>query len=213
MTARGGGPGEDRIGIAVLAAGASRRLGFPKQLVPFRGQPLLRTIVLTARRSAVTRVAVVLGARVAQIAPCLSDLDVDVIDNRAWDEGLATSIGRATAWALERGYSALVLVSGDQPHLEGGHLERLLAAHRPQRRPVASSYSGICGIPAIFPSRLFPALQDLWGDRGAGGILRTARDTTSVDWPQGAFDLDDIDDLARLRAAEKDDPATVEKSG
>ena len=57
----------------------------------------------------------------------------------------------AAVWALARDARALLLVSGDQPHLAPAHLAALLAAHRASGRPVASVYSGVRGVPALFP--------------------------------------------------------------
>jgi CTP:molybdopterin cytidylyltransferase MocA len=184
--------------LAVLAAGGSRRLGTPKQLVPHRGRPLLAGVVATACATSVARVAVVLGARAADIAPCLSSLDVDVLLNDQWQMGLASSIRRATFWALAKDAPALALVSGDQPHLQPAHVDALLAAHRASGGPAASFYAGVRGVPAVFPRALFPQLLDLRGDTGAAALLRGSTSVAEVAWPAGAFDVDEPADVERL---------------
>jgi molybdenum cofactor cytidylyltransferase len=189
-----------RIAIAIMAAGTSQRLGFPKQLVSFRGQPLIRAVTTAACEAARDGVAVVLGAYAPDIAACLSSLDVDVVINGDWQAGLSTSIRCATSWAIARDASALLIAMGDQPYLDGAHLQRLMAAHDLGGHPVASAYAGARGVPAIFPRALFPRLLDLTGDRGAGRILRASRDTVGIDWPEGAFDVDVATDVARLAA-------------
>ena len=186
---------------AVLAAGASQRLGAPKQLVSFRGQPLLRHVVTKLEASlAGAPVAVVLGARRLEIAPCLRDTPVEVLVNEAWSEGLASSIRLVVRWALGHTFSSLLLTVVDQPLLSRAHLDRLVAAHAQAHQPVASTYDGVVGVPAIIPAACFDALLNLRGDRGAAGVLRSCADLIQVPWPAGSFDVDRPSDVERLRA-------------
>lgn len=186
---------------AVLAAGASRRLGQPKQLVLHEGQPLLRRTVEVARRSSCTRVAVVLGAEADGIAPMLATLDVDLVMSPGWREGLSSSIRAAVAWARSRQAIALLLTVGDQLDLTSGHLDDLVIASGAASRTVASAYDGILGAPALFPATRFAELTALTGDHGARSLLRHHDDVVSVPWPAGNADLDTPADLQRLRSA------------
>ncbi len=189
------------IVLAVMAAGESRRLGTPKQLLPYQGRPLLEVMTSVACAAPVARVAVVLGARAPEIATCLSVLKVDVLVNDAWQVGMATSVRYATTWALAQDASALLLMTGDQPHLDTAHLRALVAAHRLSGWPVASVYEGVRGVPALFPRALFPKLLELRGDKGAAVLLRGSAAVAEVPWPAGAFDVDEKSDLARLAAS------------
>jgi CTP:molybdopterin cytidylyltransferase MocA len=179
------------IACAILAAGASRRLGRPKQLVDVGGQSLLRRVAIEACASACARVAVVLGAHADAIWPTLIGLPITRLDNDGWTEGMASSIRRAAVWAGETGSEALLICVCDQLKLEAAHLDRLIAAHR--RSPssmVGSAYAGVCGVPALFAEDRFSALGGLSGEQGAGGLLRADPQTVAVPWEAGLLDLD-----------------------
>jgi CTP:molybdopterin cytidylyltransferase MocA len=188
-----GGP----IACAVLAAGASRRLGQAKQIVRVRGRPLVRAIAEAACASACGRVAVVLGARAELVRPALAGLPVSVLINAGWDEGMASSVRLAARWAVRHAARALVLATVDQVHLQRAHLDRLIAASDGGRRAVASAYGGVRGVPAVVPAALFDQLVRLSGDEGARALLRAAPDLIALDWAEGAFDLDSGEDLRR----------------
>jgi xanthine dehydrogenase accessory factor len=188
----------ERAGIAcaILAAGASRRLGRPKQLVQVGGQSLLRRIAVEACASTCARVAVVLGAHTDAIFPTLIGLPVTRLDNDRWTEGMASSIRRAVAWAEETGSQALVICVCDQLALEAAHLDRLIATYRSSPASmIGSAYAGLCGVPALFARDRFAALGRLQGDRGAIGLLRDDPGTIGVPWEAGRLDLDREADL------------------
>jgi CTP:molybdopterin cytidylyltransferase MocA len=183
---------------AVLAAGASRRFGGAKQLASVDGTPMLRRVAEATCRSACARVGVVLGARADAIAPVIDGLPLDRIDNAGWTEGMASSIRAAVGWARARGAGALLLAVGDQPALDAAHLDALVAASNSGQRLAASRYANVLGPPAVFPERYFTRLEALNGDVGARSLLReAAAEVATVDWPQGAEDLDNALDDAR----------------
>jgi CTP:molybdopterin cytidylyltransferase MocA len=183
-----------RVGCAILAAGASRRLGRPKQLVERFGVPLLRRAAVTALRSRCSPVAVVVGALAEEIVPSLLGLPIEVLDNRAWEEGIASSICRAARWAAALELDALVVATCDQIHLSAEHLDALVNAHEAGAERVASHYASRRGVPALFAKPCFALLEALRGDTGASRLLLGAG-VTAVDWPAGAVDIDTPEDL------------------
>jgi CTP:molybdopterin cytidylyltransferase MocA len=185
------------IGAAVLAAGASRRLGRPKQLVSVDGQQLVRRMAEAALQSGCQPVTVVLGAHAAEVGAAVAGLPVICLSNPAWPEGMGSSVRVATEWASGAALDALMLVLVDQLRLSSGHLDALRAASDQGRRIAASAYQGVLGVPAIFPRRFFPALQALKGDSGARQLLRGKFPVAAVDWPEGVYDLDRLTDLVR----------------
>jgi len=177
----------------ILAAGASRRLGWPKQLVEFDGESMLRRTVRAALAHCAP-VLVVVGCQGEAMAAHLAGLAVTVVRNPDWEEGMAASIRAGLAALPAAAEGALFLVC-DQPAVDAALIAELLAAHA--RRPgavVACGYGGVRGIPSWLPARCFPDLARLRGDRGARGLLQGA-DVEVVPFPGGAVDLDRPEDL------------------
>lgn len=185
-----------RTAAIILAAGASRRLGHPKQLVPLEGEPLLHRAARLALEAGLGPVRVVLGAELEKCREALSGLDIEVVLNPEWEEGMGSSIRAGMAGLAADADAALLLVC-DQVALEGSLLDRILATHRAHPdRVVASRYAGILGIPALLPRRLFGALGALRGEQGARGLLREG-DAIELPFPGGELDLDTPGDLER----------------
>jgi len=187
-----------RVAAVMLAAGESRRLGRPKQLLLYRGQPLLRALASEACASRCDRVGVVIRGGDPRIDACLDGLKVHVIVNPDWAEGMASSIRRGVAWADREACDAVLLLVGDQPALTATHMDDLVAACRSGTRVVASRYGGTSGVPALFGRSMFAALLELRGAEGAKAVIRAVEDATVVNWPQGALDVDTPADAARL---------------
>ncbi len=98
----------------VLGAGGSSRLGRPKQLEVFEAKPLVRDVVDEVAASSCAAVAVVLGANASRIAAVLEGAAATVLDNAAWEEGIASSIREAVTWAASRRASSPVVVLADR---------------------------------------------------------------------------------------------------
>ncbi|HEY3668378.1 MAG TPA: nucleotidyltransferase family protein [Polyangiaceae bacterium] len=196
-----------QVGCAILAAGASRRLGQPKQLLLHRGQPLVRWAAQCVWQSKAARCAVVVGAQADAVRAALGALSLELIDNKEWQEGIASSIRAAVAWARDARCAALLLTLCDQPRLSSAHLDRLLLEHEWCGLAVGSGYGGKQGVPALFPQAYFEALGALRGDSGASALLNGEEPVASVPWPDGELDVD-TPDAARhlLRAADYDLP-------
>lgn len=185
----------DSVFGAVLAAGISSRLGRPKQLVVSGGETLVHRTARVAREVPMAQVAVVTGASGDLVRAAVADLDVTMLENAAWPEGMASSIRCAAAWAEEQGAAGLLLLVCDQPRLSATHLAALLAEHARTGAIVGSAYGGVVGVPAVFPRSELAALGALRGDRGARALLHGA---ASIAWEDGAVDVDAPGDLASL---------------
>jgi CTP:molybdopterin cytidylyltransferase MocA len=178
------------IACALLAAGASSRLGRPKQLLARAGTPLIVHVLAQLRAAGCERYAVVLGSHAEEIRPVLGGEGCEVLYNADWAEGIAASIRLAAEWAGRERAAALLLAVCDQPRLTGLHVSALCRAHAADGGVVASGYAGIRGTPVIFPAEWYPRLEELRGERGAGRLLRGDASVRIIDWPDGAVDID-----------------------
>jgi len=188
------------VGCVILAAGASRRLGHPKQLLVHRGQPLVVSAVECALQSQASACAIVIGAHASRVRAALATAPIEVLENERFDEGVAASIRVAVAWAKARACQALLLALCDQPKLTSQHLDRLIAAYEHRHMLTASRYSGKNAVPALFPQAYFDDLAALRGDRGASALLNGSAPVSPVPWPDGELDVDDAEAERRLRA-------------
>lgn len=180
------------LAAILLAAGASRRLGTPKQLVRIGAETLLERTVRIALEAGLTPVYGVVPADLS-IEPIPTGM-IRVV-NHAADEGMASSIraGLQAYVAETATISGAIILACDQPAVTAQHLRELAKG---AGVVVASSYSGRKGIPAYFPSNVFGALLALRGDLGARDLLQDAR---AIPLPFGELDVDTIEDLDQVR--------------
>jgi molybdenum cofactor cytidylyltransferase len=189
-----------RIGAVILAAGASVRMGEPKQLLLLEGKPLLLRAVEATLVSTAWPVVVVLGAHAEKIRPLLARYPVLIADNPAWAEGMASSIrtGIATLQQFSRSLEGALVALCDQPAFSAEVIADLIAVQNTTRRSiVAARYSGRNGAPALFLRSHFPALTSLTGEEGARALLNgSSEDIAVIDLPALAVDLDTPEDYA-----------------
>lgn len=196
-------PPRFRFGAVILAAGASTRMGAPKQLLELGGRPLLVRAVEAALASPAWPVVVVLGAHAEKIRPVLARLPVLIADSPAWAEGMAASIraGVTTLRQFSRALDGALVALCDQPAFSADVIAQLVAAQRTTGRSiVAAHYRGRHGAPALFLRDHFETLAHLTGEEGARTLLNgdPAR-VASVDLPALALDLDTPEDFAAVQ--------------
>jgi molybdenum cofactor cytidylyltransferase len=186
----------NNIAIVVLAAGASTRLGQPKQLLRWGEKTLLAQICETALAIENQQVIVVLGANCEAIKPAVEHLPIEIIFNEKWPEGMGGSIACGMS-QLRPDAGAVLLLLCDQPFVTTDFLRVLVEnwSNSPVQI-VASSYAGTFGSPAIFGQKLFPELVALHGQQGAKKLMEKYRaELALVDFPEGEKDIDRPEDL------------------
>lgn len=193
------------VAAIILAAGASRRLGQPKQLVGFEGESLLERALRFAREAGASPVLAVLGANFAPICASTPFNEAIPVFNEKWEQGMSTSIHAGLHEADVRAPEAVgaLVMSCDQPRFSANHLRALLRAFdAAQSEPtiVASNYSGIHGIPAVFPRSIYPKLHGLHGDKGARALLaKPPCRIVAVACSGCEIDIDLPEDLSHLK--------------
>jgi CTP:molybdopterin cytidylyltransferase MocA len=185
------------VAAAILAAGGSRRLGQPKQLLRIDGVTLAELVVARVCSTSCDRFALVVGAHATDVVARVQRYAVDIIYNADWEAGLGSSVRAAARWARRTCARGLLLCVVDQPKLSTTHLDELVQTFRQTGNTVGSRYSGALGVPAIFGAAYFDDLEVIAGDRGARSLLGR-RGTHVIDWPDGAVDIDLPGDLAQL---------------
>ena len=193
-----------RVGAVVLAAGASTRLGTPKQLLVHEGEPLVRRAARAALAAGASPVIVVLGAESERVRVALDGLaGVELLLNERWTDGLASSLTAGVRALLAAAPIDAVLVTlTDQPLVGVTELTSIIARFTDAHRIVAAEYAGVVGVPAVVAREHVDALLGLSGDRGAGAWLRSQGDrVVRVPMPAAAMDVDTPSDAARLAAS------------
>ena len=162
-------------GVVVLAAGASLRLGSPKQLLIHRGETLVRRTLLSALATHPAAAVIVVGAQADRIFAAVADLAVQRVEAADWRAGMGVSLRTGLA-ALPDGVDAALVVLCDQPALDAEHLRRLVAAWDGRHpRAVATAYGDAIGAPALLPRSWFGALAESAGNVGARDLFARRR--------------------------------------
>jgi molybdenum cofactor cytidylyltransferase len=186
------------IGIIVLAAGSSSRMGRSKQLLEIDGQPLLCSCVNQALAVNPSHIVVVLGANEKPHRELLEKLPVKIVSNFYWKTGMGSSIKTGLNYLLQSGseLDAVILMVCDQPALTSEHLVKLIEKFQERKKAIiASSYSNSNGVPVLFGRSFFSNLLLLNDDQGAKKIVQQFPDQVdAVVFPKGSIDLDTEDD-------------------
>ncbi|MBD0295158.1 MAG: nucleotidyltransferase family protein [Flavisolibacter sp.] len=191
-----------------MAAGASSRLGKPKQLLPYDGQSLLQHALQIAKASNAQSILIVLGARAELLKKEIGDNTAHVVVNAAWEEGMASSIrcGIRALMEMSPTVEAVILMVCDQPYVTAPLLNDLIAAHQQTGKPIATcSYENTFGPPTLFHKHLFPELLQLEGDVGARSVIRQhANEVEIVLFPKGSIDVDTGADYEKLTKMDRE---------
>jgi molybdenum cofactor cytidylyltransferase len=185
---RQAGSAEQWITGLVLAAGASKRLGQAKQLLPYGGAPLLGHVLQTARSCPFDQLLCVVGGASAEVRRWVDLREVEVVENEAYGDGCSSSLAAALEHVDAR-CDVLVLMLGDQPGVGVAHVEALL--HGRGDAPLAAcTYSDGRGHPLAFAPSMFDELADLHGDKGVWKLLDRCSDELVDVEMEGPIPLD-----------------------
>jgi|SRR5215217_1842232 len=192
---------QSNIGIIILAAGNSSRLGEPKQLLVFQNKTLLRHIAEIAVEIAGEKAILVTGSSAALIENEVSGLPCQTVFNAHWQEGMASSIVKGVTALNERypDISGCIIAVSDQPFVTAEIFQNLIAEVNSGAAIVASSYGDTLGTPAFFSKSYFDQLLQLKGSEGAKKLfLAHQANVRTVPFPLGTVDIDTQEDYKNL---------------
>lgn len=183
----------------ILAAGGSKRMGRTKQLLPWRGEPIIRHIARATLKSDFAGVAAVLGSESDLVREALLELPVEIIENPAWQEGQSTSV-RVGLKHLPKGAGGAVFLLADQPLIPATLMRALIDRRARTLAPiVVPLVDGRRGNPVLFGWQTFNDLGAVHGDRG-GRALFSKYPLEYVEWHDATIlkDIDHPEDYQRL---------------
>ncbi|GAY25571.1 nucleotidyltransferase family protein [Desulfurococcaceae archaeon AG1] len=196
------------VGAAILAAGESKRMGKPKQLLELCGEKIVRIIAKKVLQIGFEKVVIVLGHRAQEIAELLRDLgNLEVVVNNRYMDGMSTSLKEGVK-ALGSGLKAYMIVLADQPFVKIDTMRRIVEEY--VRRSsmgeeplmVIPRYMGQRGNPVLISSALSSDIMTLSGDMGARVLIHRYGDRVlyiDVEDPGILIDIDYPEDLERVR--------------
>ncbi|TCM44871.1 NTP transferase domain-containing protein [Kribbella sp. VKM Ac-2568] len=180
----------------VLAAGGSRRLGEPKQLLPYGASTLLDSVLRTARECDFDQLIVTLGGAAGQVRDQVDLSGAEIVENTAFGTGCSSSLVTALA-AVDPRSDGIVLLLGDQPGVTDATV-RSLVGHARTAIGV-SRYDDGRGHPFWFGREVFGDLAGLHGDKGVWKLIESGRGPVTEVRASGNIPLD-VDDWDGYRA-------------
>jgi molybdenum cofactor cytidylyltransferase len=189
----------ERTAGVLLAAGGAERLGSPKQLLDWNGQPFVRAVAKTGLAAGLDPLVVVTGAYAEEVEAALDGLGLQIVHNADWQQGQAGSV-KAGGAALPADVGSAIFMVVDQPQLPVALLEALQAQHARTLAPiVATQVDGNRSNPVLFDRATFEDFTEIQGDQGGRALFARYK----VEWltwldSSLAIDVDSLEDYNRL---------------
>jgi molybdenum cofactor cytidylyltransferase len=191
------------IQLLLIAAGASKRMGQPKQLLAWGNESLVEhqiKVLLETENS----LSVVLGAYSDKIIPIIEKFPVAIYLNADWKKGMGTSIAYGIKKMLEKESTAdgILISLIDQPLITSIHFKKMLKLFQPGKDQiiVSNSNDGWSGAPVLFDATYFKELLKLKGDEGAKVIVRKYRNSAKlIDTADILKDIDTYESYLKLK--------------
>lgn len=192
-----------RLNIAgiILAAGASKRMGAVKLLLPFGRSPLLERVLDNARRSMLEPIIVVLGHEAETIRQRINFKRAQIRLNPEYHTGLSSSL-RVGIQSLPKETDGAMFLLGDQPLVSSKTINCLFEVfHQHASRLIIPTYQGKRGNPVVVPRSIFNAVQQITGDTGARVLFHRLKEQireVEVSDPGIHLDVDTLEDYRAL---------------
>jgi molybdenum cofactor cytidylyltransferase len=195
--------------ILIIAAGESKRLGEPKQLLQYKGQSLINRLIDTVSDAVNFPITLVLGANAEKIEKQLTNTFLDIVINTDWEEGMASSIKIGLEHLIQKHeqlnysgsqFDGVMILVCDQPFIQTKHIKSLIQLQQSTLLPIAACYyAQVLGTPAIFHKSIFIDLLALKGDIGAKKIINAKeKEVAKLHFENGVIDIDTIEDYLKF---------------
>lgn len=198
---------DEKIGIVLLAAGESSRLGRPKQLLVYKGKTLLERAFENAKSSRADHLVLVLGANAELIQEKLNVGHFQFLVNPDWKKGMSESMKLGLSFLMDQyQIDAAIIMLADQPFSDSSLLDKLIDQFQKGNKGIiASSYKNTLGVPALFNKKYFPELLALSEKEGAKKIIfANLEEVTRIEFPLGEMDIDTEEDYQKLLNSKDD---------
>lgn len=187
----------DPVAGLLLAAGASTRMGTPKQLLPAGDTLLIERVLGQALQSNLDRVVLVLGFMAREIRERIrfgkESSRLEIAENSGYEQGISSSILFGLS-RVEKKYDHVMILLGDMPFISSEVINRLMSAYLESGLPLgALTVRGKRSHPVIIGRPFFPALHRLTGDQGARELFVKHGDQVCLVNPGEDYDDSDID--------------------
>ncbi|MDY6973175.1 MAG: nucleotidyltransferase family protein [Thermodesulfobacteriota bacterium] len=188
---------QEKIAGLLLAAGASTRMGRPKQLLAAEGVTLLERVLGEVLKSDLDKVVLVLGHQAEEIKEVigrfLEDPKLSVIENRHYKKGISSSIIAGLS-IVKKSHDHVMILLADMPHIDANLINLLLDRYLDSGFPIgAVEVEQKRSHPVIFNRNLYPELLKLQGDTGARGLFQKYDKSVCLIEPDRFYDDRDID--------------------
>ena len=201
-------PPMENLGVVILGAGASSRMGRPKLLLPWRDTTVIGAILRQWRELGAGQIVVVHRPNDAPLALELDRLDhprADRIENPQPERGMFSSIVCAANWpGWRKKIASWAVALGDQPHLGSDTLRQLLAFHFAHAEAICQpEFDGHARHPVILPRSAFEELKksEVTTLKDFLKQVPVPRVQCSVDDAGLALDMDTPEDYKQLKVS------------
>jgi len=163
-----------KTAILILAAGESKRLGEPKQLLSYKEETLLTHTITQLKPIEHSQIIVVVGAHFREVFQSIRTQEVFVVKNSNWEKGMGSSISKGVEFLRKKNNFDRVLITlSDLPLVTTKHYEDLIELSKTAgKRIIFTEYKDTSGVPVVFDKSLFDELSLLKDDQGAKPVVK-----------------------------------------
>ena len=182
-----------KTAILILAAGESKRMGEPKQLLPYNNSTLLLHSIEQANNIKYSDVFIVIGAHFEDVFKSIRGQKATILKNNNWEDGMGSSLSKGIELIKKKNnYDRVLVTLADTPLVNTEHYEELISfSDETGKRIILTNYDEVSGVPAIFDKSLFNELSLLSDNEGAKPVVKKyKKEVLKMDSKIPFFDID-----------------------